>query len=123
MESSPAVLIYDADCHVCRSAAGWILRNAIRPDAFEFLPCRDRQTRTRFPLIAETACLQAVHLVLVDGTILAGERALPEILLRTRRFRRAAALFLLPGAGTLARLFYRAFARRRHRISRFSPGD
>jgi predicted DCC family thiol-disulfide oxidoreductase YuxK len=59
-----------------------------------------------------------MHLVLPDGTILAGEQTLPEILRRSRRYRRAAVLFRLPGAGILSRFLYRAFARRRHRISK-----
>ena len=112
------VLIYDADCPVCRASADWVLRNAMAPDAFEFLPCRSAETRSRFPAIAEAACLQAMHLVLPDGTILAGEKALPEILRSTRRYRWAAVLFRFPGAGILSRLLYGAFARRRHRISK-----
>jgi predicted DCC family thiol-disulfide oxidoreductase YuxK len=116
-------LVYDADCPVCRAAADWVRRNALVPDPFEYLPCRSAETRSRFPAIAEVACLQAMHLVLPDGTILAGEKALPEILRRTRRYRWAAIFFRLPGAGILSRLLYRAFARRRHRISRlFPPG-
>lgn len=123
MESHPAVLIYDAECPVCRAAADWVRRNASRPGSFEYLPCRSSGTRSRFPEIAEAACLQAMHLVLEDGTVLAGERALPEIVRRTRRYRRAALLFRLPGAGIASRLLYRAFAERRHRISRlFPPG-
>jgi predicted DCC family thiol-disulfide oxidoreductase YuxK len=123
MEAVPVVLIYDADCPVCRAAADWVRRNALDPDTFEYLPCRSAETRSRFPAIAEAACLQAMHLILPGGTILAGEKALPEILRRTRRYRRAAALFRLPGAGILSRFLYRAFARRRHRISRlFPPG-
>jgi len=59
-----------------------------------------------------------MHLVLPDGTILAGEKALPEIVRHTRRFRRAAILFRIPGAGTLSRFLYRAFADRRHRIAK-----
>jgi predicted DCC family thiol-disulfide oxidoreductase YuxK len=106
---------------VCRAAADWVLRNAVDRDAFETLPCRSEETRARFPAVTETACLQAMHLVLPDGTILAGERALPEILRRTRRYRLAADLFRLPGAGILSRLLYRAFARRRHRISHLLP--
>ena len=113
-----AVLIYDAECPVCRAAADWVRRNAAVPDSFEFLPCRADGTRARFPSIEESACLQAMHLVLPDGTILVGERALPEILRRTRRYRRAAILFRLPGAGILSRLLYRAFARRLHRIAK-----
>jgi predicted DCC family thiol-disulfide oxidoreductase YuxK len=119
----PVALIYDADCPACRAAADWVRRNAVVPDAFDFLPCRSAETRSRFPAIAEAACLQAMHLVLPDGAILAGEKALPEILRRTRRYRRTAILFRLPGAGILSRFLYRAFARRRHRISRlFPPG-
>ena len=118
MEAAPVALIYDADCPVCRAAADWVRRNAAVPGAFEYLPCRSAETRSRFPAIAEAACLQAMHLVLPDGTILAGEQALPEILRRTRRYRRAAVLFRLPGAGILSRFLYRAFARRRHRIAK-----
>jgi len=118
-----AVLVYDADCPACRASADWVRRNATVHDAFEYLPCRSEETRARFPAITEAACLQAMHLVLPDGTILPGERALPEILRRTRRYRLAALLFRLPGAGTVSRLLYRAFARRRHRLSRlFTPG-
>ena len=118
MGSHTAVLIYDAECPVCRAAADWVRRNAAVPDAFEFLPCRSEGTRTRFPTIEESACLRAMHLVLADGTILAGEQALPEILRRTRRYRRAAGLFRLPGVEIVSRLTYRAFADRRHRIAK-----
>jgi predicted DCC family thiol-disulfide oxidoreductase YuxK len=112
---APAVLIYDAGCPVCRKAAGWIRRNAAAPDAFEFLPCRSDEARRRFPAIGETACLSAVHLVLPDGRTLAAERALPEILRLLRRYRRAAALFRLPGAFFISRFLYRRFAAHRPR--------
>ena len=118
MEAVPVALVYDAECPVCRAAADWVRRNAVAPDTFEYLPCRSAETRSRFPAITEAACLQAMHLVLPDGAILAGEQALPEILRRTRRYRRAAVLFRLPGAGVLARFLYRAFADRRHRIAK-----
>jgi len=123
MNARAAVLIFDADCPVCRAAADWVLRNAVAPDAFEFLPCRSGETRSRFPAIAEAACLQAMHLVLPDGVILAGEKSLPEILRRTQRYRRAAILFRLPGAGIVSRFLYRTFADRRHRISRLFPPE
>jgi predicted DCC family thiol-disulfide oxidoreductase YuxK len=113
---SPAVLIYDAGCPACRKAADWVRRNAAAPDAFEFLPCRSDETRRRFPAIDEAACLAAIHIVLADGTTRAGERALPEILRRLRRYRRAAALFRLPGAFLLSRFLYRRFAAHRHRF-------
>jgi predicted DCC family thiol-disulfide oxidoreductase YuxK len=118
VKTRTVALIYDADCPVCRAAADWVRRNASAPGTFEFLPCRSAETRSRFPAIAEAACLQAMHLVLPDEEILAGEQALPEILRRTRRYRRAAVLFLFPGAGILSRFLYRAFADRRHRIAK-----
>jgi len=121
VKTRTVVLIYDADCPVCRAAADWVRRNAVVPDPFGYLPCRSGETRSRFPAIAEAACLRAMHLVLPDGTILVGDQALPEILRRTRRYRRAAVLFRFPGAGIMSRFLYRAFAGRRHRISRLLP--
>jgi predicted DCC family thiol-disulfide oxidoreductase YuxK len=117
MESSPAVLIYDAGCPVCRKTADWVRRNAAGPGAFELLPCRSDETRRRFPAIRESDCLAAIHIVLPGGKALAGERALPEILRRLRRYRPAAALFRLPGAFFLSRVLYRRFAAHRIRIS------
>lgn len=113
-----SVLIYDGDCPVCANAAAWIRRNAA-PDAFEFLSCHSDELPRRFPAIARTACLAAMHLVLPDGTILIGEKAVPAILsrLRGRRYGLAAALFRLPGAEMLSGAFYRWFAARRHRVA------
>src|SRR5512136_1921137 len=96
MNARTAVLVFDSDCPVCRAAADWVRRNAAVPDAFEYLPCRSAETRRRFPAISEAACLEAMHLVLPDGTILAGGQALTEILGRTTRYRLAAVLLRLP---------------------------
>jgi predicted DCC family thiol-disulfide oxidoreductase YuxK len=70
-------------------------------------------------VIEKADCLQAMHLVLPDGTVFVGEQAAPEIFRRLRRYRWAAVLFDLPGAGILSRLFYRWFARHRHRAAGF----
>ncbi len=110
------VLIYDGECPVCRSAVEWI-RARSGPEDFEFFSCHSEDLPLRFPHIGKSACLAAMHLVLPDGRVLAGEEAAPEILLRLRRWRWAAALFRLPGARILSRAFYRWFAARRHRIS------
>ena len=115
----PAVLIYDGECPVCQGAVEWVRRNAAA-DAFEFFSCHSEDLPRRFPAIERAACLEAMHLVLPDGSILIGEKAAPEILsrLQARRHRWTAALFRLPGAGVLSRAFYRWFAGRRHRIAR-----
>ena len=117
--SQPAVLIYDGECAVCRGAVEWVRERAAH-GAFEFLSCHSEELPRRFPGVAREACLRAMHLVLADGTILVGERAVPQILarLRGRRHRIAAALFRVPGAGILSGLLYRWFAARRHRIAR-----
>ncbi len=114
-----ATLIYDGECPVCRGAAEWVRAHAA-PGAFEFFSCHSEELPRRFPAVARQACLQAMHLVLPDGAIRVGEKAVPEILSRlaARRYRWAAALFRVPGAGTLSGAFYGWFAARRHRIAR-----
>jgi predicted DCC family thiol-disulfide oxidoreductase YuxK len=113
----PVTLIYDAECPVCRGSVEWVRRQASSPGAFAFLPCRSPEARERFPSVGEADCLRAVHLVLPDGTILAGEKAIPEILRRLPRWRFLAAPLSLPGAAFLSRLLYRSFAAHRYRIS------
>ncbi len=104
---------------MCRGAADWVRRNAA-PGAFEFLSCHSEELSRRFPAVAREACLAAMHLVLPDGTILVGEKAVPQILarLKSRRHRWAAVLFRLPGAGPLSRAFYRWFAGNRYHFAR-----
>ncbi len=91
------------------------------------LPCQSNDLAKHFPHLQRSECMKAMHLVLPNGTIVAGERALPEILKRLRRYHFAALLFKLPGAGVVSRVIYRRFADRRYRIasalSHFFKGD
>ncbi len=112
-----AVLIYDGNCPVCGKTVAWIKDNAKR-GAFEMLPCQSGSMQQRFPSIKRAVCMQAMQLVLPDGAVLSGEKALPEILKRLRRYSSAAALFKLPGSEILSRAFYRWFADRRYHIAR-----
>jgi predicted DCC family thiol-disulfide oxidoreductase YuxK len=112
-----AVLIYDEDCPICRKAADWVERNK-RGDVLELLPCQARVVRSRFPSMEETVCMRAMQLILPEGRVLPGEKALPEVIKRLRRYHWAAWLFRLPGSGMLSRTFYRWFAGRRYRIAR-----
>jgi predicted DCC family thiol-disulfide oxidoreductase YuxK len=115
-----AILIYDGECPVCVKAVEWVKARSL-PEGFEFLSCHSDELARRFPSVDKAACLQAMHLVLTDGTVLAGERAIPDILRRLRGYRWAAALFRIPGAGALSRVLYRLFAINRHRLSRVLP--
>jgi predicted DCC family thiol-disulfide oxidoreductase YuxK len=117
-----AVLVYDGECSVCRSAVEWI-RARSAPGAFEFLSFQSGDMEKGFPFLDREACKQAVHLILTDGRVLAGDRAAPEVFLRIPRYRWIARVLRFPGAGGLSRVFYRWFARRRHAIaSLFHPG-
>ncbi len=117
-----AVLIYDENCPICRKAADWVERNK-RGDVLELLPCQAKVVRSRFPSMEETVCMKAMQLVLPDGRVLPGEKALPEIINRLRRYHWAAWLFRLPGSGMLSHAFYRWFAGRRYRIARILFSD
>jgi len=114
--SQRVVLIYDGQCPVCRKTIAWIREN-MRKDAFEMLTCQAEEARQRFPDIKQAVCMQAMQLVLPDGQVLAGEKALPEILKRLKRFSPAAALFALPGSEVISRSFYRWFADNRYHIA------
>jgi predicted DCC family thiol-disulfide oxidoreductase YuxK len=110
------VLIYDSSCPVCSGTVRWIQDNAIA-GSFDVVPCHAVQNGVPYIGIKREDCLQAIHLVLPDGTILAGEQALPEIVTRLRKYRIASVLFKLPGAATISRIAYRWFAVRRYRIA------
>jgi predicted DCC family thiol-disulfide oxidoreductase YuxK len=115
-DSKKAVLIYDGNCPVCKKTVRWIEENALE-GVFEMLPCQSREVKGRFPFIEEAVCMQAMQLVLPDGTVLSGEKAIPEILKRLRKYDSAAELFKLPGSEKIARSFYRWFADRRYHVA------
>ncbi len=121
-EKKTATLIYDGTCPICSGTVQWIERNEEK-GAFETMPCQSTFLGERYPDISFDECMQAMHLVLPDGHVLAGERALPEIFKRLRKYHAFALLFRLPGAEKLSRIVYRWFAARRYAIARlFFPG-
>lgn len=117
MDAPPAVLIYDAECPMCRASALWLMRLALSRRQLEILPCRSPLRAERYPQIGEQACLTAMQLVLPDGRVLAGADAVPELLRRIRGLGWLAGLFALPGMRPLARRVYGWIARNRMRIS------
>jgi len=115
-EIERAVLIYDGKCPVCAATVKWIRENEIS-DSFEMISCQSDQRRSQHPEVNRADCMQAMHLVLPDGTVLIGERALPDILARVKVYRFAAPLLKLPGTAIISRVAYRWFAERRYRIA------
>jgi predicted DCC family thiol-disulfide oxidoreductase YuxK len=116
-ESEKAVLIYDRSCPICSNTVAWIKEHE-QKDAFEMLPCQSEDRKKRYPFLDETVCMQALQLVLSGDNVLAGEKALPEIFKRLKRYHAAAGLFKLPGSNMIARAFYRWFADRRYFIAK-----
>ncbi len=112
-----AVLIYDAACPVCSRAIRWIEENA-REGAFEMVGCKSDAAKERFAAIPEAECMQAMQLVLPGGTVLPGEKALPEIFLRLKRYRRVGDIFKIPGSEDISRNLYRWFADHRYHIAK-----
>jgi predicted DCC family thiol-disulfide oxidoreductase YuxK len=112
----PATVVYDGECGLCRGGIAWIRGRAV-PGALEFLPCQSDERRARLPRIEEARCMEAIHLVLPDGRILAAAAAIPEILRRLRGWRWLAAVFHVPGARWLAAPTYAWVARHRYQIS------
>lgn len=110
------VLVYDDDCPVCRSAADWIRKNQVK-GSFDLFPCQSEEARKRFPFIEKAECMKAMQLILPNGKILAGERAIPEILVRLKRYSPMASLFRLPGSARVSRALYRWFADNRYHIA------
>jgi predicted DCC family thiol-disulfide oxidoreductase YuxK len=118
-----AVLVYDAECAMCRASALWLMRRASSAGALEILPCRSPVRRERFPQISDEACMTAMQLVLPDGHVVTGADAVPELLRRIWGWRWAAGFFALPGVRPLGRRLYAWVARNRMKISCRRPGD
>jgi predicted DCC family thiol-disulfide oxidoreductase YuxK len=112
----PSLLIYDGDCPLCSRAVCWLAQRI--PDAdLRPIPCGSPEHVQFAPQIPETACKEAVHLLLPDGTVHAGADAFPS-LLRLMRFGRFPAWIFETRAGKrIAPFFYRWVARRRHALS------
>jgi predicted DCC family thiol-disulfide oxidoreductase YuxK len=111
-----ATLIYDGSCPLCSGTIAWIRENEIE-NSFVMLPCQMEETLSRFPEIKRADCMNAMHLVLPNGTVLVGEQAMPEVFLRLKHYRFAAFLFKLPGSQAISRIAYRWFADRRYKLA------
>jgi len=114
---TPAVLIYDGDCAMCRSSALWLMRLAMSGGQLEILPCRSAPRRIRYPHLTDEACMTAMQLVLPDGRTLTGADAVPELLHRIRGLGWLATAFSFPGARPIARRVYGWNAQNRMRLS------
>ncbi|KKO20717.1 MAG: hypothetical protein DCC43_09305 [Candidatus Brocadia sp.] len=114
----PVVIIYDDKCSLCRGCRRWIELHAIQRNVFEFIPCRSEERRRRFPELNDDVCVQSFQLVLPQKQILAGDTALPEILIRLRGYRWLQILFQLPVSKACLYAAYRWISNNRYLISK-----
>ena len=110
-----ATLIYDGNCGFCQASVVWVRTHAL-PGAFEFLPSQSPQRHERFPWLTDAQCDDAMQLILPDGRTFSGDRALPEILARTRGWRRVAWLARWLATLGLIGPFYGWIVRHRHQL-------
>jgi predicted DCC family thiol-disulfide oxidoreductase YuxK len=95
----------------------WIELHAIQKDAFEFISCQSEERKSRFPEITDEICQKAFHIVLPDNKILAGDKALPEILYRLKGYRWLSILFKMPVIKAFLYTMYRWVSNNRFIIS------
>ena len=109
------VLLYDGDCAFCRA---WVdrIRRWDRRNRIEILPASERSRMSELPTLSDEAVNAAMHLVLPDGRVFSGGRAIPELLRRLPGGAVPRLLFFVPGVPWLAGHAYGWVARRRHRF-------
>jgi lipase maturation factor 1 len=109
------VLLYDGECGFCRE---WVhrLQRWDRGSAIEYVPSQQRGTVLWLPALSDEALNRAMHLVLPDGRVYTGARALPFILRLRPAGAPLALLLRLPGAQAIADRGYAWIANRRHRL-------
>jgi lipase maturation factor 1 len=109
------VLLYDGECAFCRE---WVrrLQRWDRRRAIEFLASQERGRADWLPPLSDAALDRAMHLVLPDGRVYPGARALPALLPLLPAGALLALLLRFPGAQALADRAYAWIASRRHRL-------
>jgi predicted DCC family thiol-disulfide oxidoreductase YuxK len=113
------VLLYDADCRICRFAARTVLR-LDRDEALALLPLQDREAEPLLASLDEERRLATWRLARLDDSLTGYGAGVPELLRATRLGRPAGRLLGLVPAGALDAA-YRLVARNRSRIGRLVP--
>ena len=109
------VLLYDGDCGFCREWLGRLQRWDAH-HAIEYVPTRERDSVGWLPPLPLAELNRAMHLVLPDGRVYSGARALVALLPLLPRGRLPALAFRLPGVQPIADRIYAWIAARRHRL-------
>jgi predicted DCC family thiol-disulfide oxidoreductase YuxK len=107
-----SVLIYDGECPLCCTARDWVLKKSPH-GSIEALPCQSDERKNRFPQMEEAQCMEAMQLVLPDGDVLSGEKALPNLLSLLNGWKWLAGFLTWPLVRHTSPIVYRIIARNR----------
>lgn len=108
------VVLYDGGCSFCRS---WVerIRAWDRAQKLELVPYQERARVAGMPALATEDVAAALHLVMPNGRIFRGGRAVWEVLGHIPRWRWVRPLLWIPGMGVVIDRAYAWVAARRHR--------
>ena len=112
---TPATIIYDEQCRFCIRSLEW-MRGRDRRKLLDAVGCRTPERATRFPSVAEEACLREMYLVDEEGRAFAGADAVAQVLRRLPAWRPIGWMLSAPGVKQAAALGYRLVARNRYRL-------
>lgn len=113
------VLLYDADCRVCRFAARIVVA-LDRNEALAVLPLQDADAEALLASLPEDERLETWRLARTDGSLTGHGAGVPELLSSTRLGRPAGRLLALVPT-TWRDACYRLVARNRGRVGRLVP--
>jgi predicted DCC family thiol-disulfide oxidoreductase YuxK len=113
------VLLYDADCRLCRFAVRTIAR-LDRDERLALLPLQDPESEPLLASLDAGRRLETWRLARPDGSLTGYGAGVPELLAATRRGRLLGRLLRLLPSGVLD-AGYRLVARNRRRLGRLVP--
>jgi predicted DCC family thiol-disulfide oxidoreductase YuxK len=112
------LLLWDGDCGFCRRIVSWIERHDVG-GAFEAVPYQQAPAGRVGPDV-RAASEKAVHVLTLDGRVLAAGRA-SLFVLRELGWRRTTRVLSLPPFAWAVELGYHVVSKYRGRISRWLP--
>jgi len=110
-------MLFDGDCGFCRR---WVRRwHCVTGECVRYLSCQEAVSQ--YPQVTAQQCVEAVQLVLPEGTVFSGAHAVLKALELSGRYRSLLRMYeKLPLCAALAEWLYQLVARNRMLFSKFA---